>query len=445
MSLPSPELMESLKRLAPFALRARVVSTGREKLLQHRNQLAFLLVTDDLSDNSRKEILRDFPCPIYQALTVEEVDALFHFHNTKLLGFARNSLSAQIQQLLKGRRLVAPSVDEVTMPDNPKVVVLGASGVGRYHANWWERAGAQVVGFLGSSAVSIARTEVALATLLGHPVKGYESLERLLQHTTPEIVDVCLPPALHFRTARAALIAGCHVLCEKPFLYDATLPPAVLHRQCDELIELANARCRLLGMCSQYFEVIRKCHALSGLGDQPVTRMEGTLLTPMRSHAPGALSSWLDLGAHLLAAVQGIALTRHLRADSIRLEFPVPNQVTVRFSCTDRSDNPEPPPPLECALTVGHLPIGTQSPNQRVFRLNESVFVANNAQDGDGQFALDIQDLVHAHSQRIPDPMRTLIDAFTHGRALLPGRIAAQNLTWLLKIAQGIQTAARKT
>ena len=440
MSLSSSELFESLTRLVPFALRARVVSTGREKLLQHRNQLAFLVVTEDISENSRHEILRDFPCPIYQALTVKQVDALFQFHNTKLLGFARSSLSAQIQQLLKGRRLVAPSVEEVTMPENPKVVVLGASGVGRYHANWWERAGAQVVGFLGSSTESVERTETTLSTLLGHPVKGNDNLERLLQHTSPDIVDVCLPPSLHFRTARAALLAGCHVLCEKPFLYDAALPPAVLHRQCDELIELANARKRLLGMCSQYFEVIRQCHVLSGQSDQPVTRLEATLLTPMRNHAPGALSSWLDLGAHLLAAVQGVALTRHLRPDTIRLDFPAPNQVTVHFSCTDRSDNLNPPPPLECALTVGHLPTNTQSPNQRLFRLNENVFAAYNAQDDDGQFALCLQDLATAQSHRISDPMRTLIDEFVHGRALLPGRIAAQNLSWLMKIAQGITT-----
>ena len=438
MKNENESLFDSLTHLAPFTLRARVVSTGREKLLQHRNQLACLVVTEDISENSRREILRDFPCPIYQALTAEQVDALFHFHNTKLLGFARNALSSQIQQLLKGRRLVAPSVEEVTMPENPKVVVLGASGVGRHHANWWERAGAQVVGFLGSSAESVARTETSLATLLGHPVKGHDNLERLLQHAAPDIVDVCLPPALHFRTARAALLAGCHVLCEKPFLYDATLPPAVLHRQCDELIELANARNRLLGMCSQYFEVIRQCLALSGLGDQPVTRLEATLLTPIRNHAPGALSSWLDLGAHLLAAVQGVALTRHLRPDTIQLEFPASNQVTARFDCTDRSDNPSPPPPLECRLTVGHLPANTQSPNQRIFRLNETVFAAHNAQDDDGLFALELQDLVHAKSHHIPDPMRTLIDAFSHGRALLPGRFAAQNLSWLMKIAQGI-------
>ena len=444
MSLSSSELFESLTRVAPFALRARAVSTGREKLLQHRNQLAFLIVTEDLSDNSRREVLRDFPCPIYQALTTEQVETLFQFHNTKLLGFARSALSAQIQKLLKGHRLVAPSVDQVTMPAVPKVAVLGASGVGRYHANWWERAGAQVTGFLGSSDASVEQTEQTLASILGHPVKGHTMLDRLLQHAQPDIVDICLPASLHFRAARTALLSGCHVLCEKPFLYDVALPPAVLHQQCDELIELANARTRLLGMCSQYFEIARQCLAQSSNDNQPVTQMEATLLTPLRHHAPGALSSWLDLGSHLLAAVQAVALTRHLRPYTIRLELSGHNQVTVRFDCTDRADHPNPPPPLGCVLTVGHLPADSDSPNQRIFRFGDTAFAAYNAQDSDGQFALELQDLSNASSRRIPDPMRTLIDAFAHGCAHLPGRIAAQNLDWLLKIAQGIDSASKR-
>ena len=444
MFLSSPELMESLKRLAPFVIRARMVSTGREKLFQHRNQLAFLFVAEDLSENSRQEILRDFPCPIYQGLTAEAFEELFHFHNTKMLGFSRGPLSTQIQQLLKGRRLVAPSVDSVKMPEHPKVAVLGASGIGKYHANWWQLSGAEVCAFLGSSEESVQRTEQSLATLLGRPVKGHVRLERLLQHAHPDIVDICLPPPLHFRGARTALLAGCHVLCEKPFLHDQGLPPAVLRQQCNELIELANARKRLLGMCSQYIVIAQKCHELGDFGDQPITQLECTLLTPIRNHAPGPLSSWLDLGSHLLAIVQAIGGTRHLRPETLQIEIGPPNQTTVHFTCTDRADTSNPPPALECHLTVGHLPAESQLPNQRIFRLNNLAFTANNTQDSEGHFALALHRLSDAQAHEIPDPMRMLIADFCHGKALIPGRLAAQNLDWLLKIAQGIQTTASK-
>ena len=80
-------------------------------------------------------------------------------------------------------------------------------------------------------------------------------------------------------------------------------------------------------------------------------------------------------------------------------------------------------------------PPDAQTANQRVFRLNDTVFAAYNSRDDDGQFALDLQDLATARTRRVPDPMRTLIDAFAHGHAIIPGRRAAQNLDWLLKVA----------
>lgn len=55
-----------------------------------------------------------------------------------------------------------------------------------------------------------------------------------------DFVDIASPPAFHARTARMALEAGAHVLCEKPLC----LEPAEL----DELVTLAARRSRVL-MC----------------------------------------------------------------------------------------------------------------------------------------------------------------------------------------------------
>lgn len=101
------EVYEEIQKLAPFVLRAHLVETGRQRLLQNRNKLAFLLVTEDLSENSRDEALKEFPCPIYQALTSEEVESLFNFHGTKMVGFRRNALSGNVQRCLKGCHIVA--------------------------------------------------------------------------------------------------------------------------------------------------------------------------------------------------------------------------------------------------------------------------------------------------------------------------------------------------
>ena len=41
--------METLKKLAPFMLKSRVVEVGRDRLHQIRKQLAFLLITTDIA------------------------------------------------------------------------------------------------------------------------------------------------------------------------------------------------------------------------------------------------------------------------------------------------------------------------------------------------------------------------------------------------------------
>lgn len=93
--------METFRKLAPFMLRARVVEVGRERLLQIRNRLAFLIVTPDLSENSLNQILNDFKCPVYQCLSSEEIEELFGLRGTKIIGFHRSPLSVSVAPDLK--------------------------------------------------------------------------------------------------------------------------------------------------------------------------------------------------------------------------------------------------------------------------------------------------------------------------------------------------------
>ena len=94
--------MDSFEKLAPFAVRSRAVVTGRQNLLRKAKRLAFVLVTTDISENSRREILKAHRCPVYQALVCEDVARLFAFRNTKVLGFLRNPVSAALRKALDG-------------------------------------------------------------------------------------------------------------------------------------------------------------------------------------------------------------------------------------------------------------------------------------------------------------------------------------------------------
>ena len=100
-----PQAVPLWRKLIPFALRARVVLVGRERIMQYRKRLAFLLITEDISENSRNEALRIFPCPIYQLLTMEGVEEVFGYKGTKVLGFRRSPLSRSIAEALKEFRV----------------------------------------------------------------------------------------------------------------------------------------------------------------------------------------------------------------------------------------------------------------------------------------------------------------------------------------------------
>ena len=47
---------------------------------------------------------------------------------------------------------------------------------------------------------------------------AYESPDALLEKTRPEVVVIATPPASHAALTRASLLAGAHVVCEKPFV-----------------------------------------------------------------------------------------------------------------------------------------------------------------------------------------------------------------------------------
>jgi len=108
--------METLTKLAPFLLRARVLEVGRERLAQVKKKLAYLLVTTDLSENSLREVLTGYACPVYQCLTSADVERLFGFHNTKILGFHRGPLATSVLPDLKPFAIARPQPDSTPSP-----------------------------------------------------------------------------------------------------------------------------------------------------------------------------------------------------------------------------------------------------------------------------------------------------------------------------------------
>ncbi len=101
---------KSVERLFPFALRARLLLVGRETLRRSKSRLHFVLVTMDLSERSRDEVLSEYGhYPVVQRYTSADLERFFGLRGAKVLGFRKSHLAQSIYRELKGSRLNKPA------------------------------------------------------------------------------------------------------------------------------------------------------------------------------------------------------------------------------------------------------------------------------------------------------------------------------------------------
>jgi hypothetical protein len=104
-------LARPVERLFPFVLRSRILLVGRETLLRSKGRLHFVLITEDLSERSRKEILSEFShYPLVQHYRSADLEAFFGVKGAKVVGFAKSGLAQSIYSELKEHRINKPPV-----------------------------------------------------------------------------------------------------------------------------------------------------------------------------------------------------------------------------------------------------------------------------------------------------------------------------------------------
>ena len=79
---------------------------GRDFIFHNRHRLQFVLITEDLAENSKKEILGSFRhYPIVQHYNTLDIEKLLGAKNTKVIGFVKSSLATSIYRGLKQWRV----------------------------------------------------------------------------------------------------------------------------------------------------------------------------------------------------------------------------------------------------------------------------------------------------------------------------------------------------
>ena len=145
--------------------------------------------------------------------------------------------------------------------------VIGVGHLGQHHARLYASLpGSRLVGVVDQSA---ERAQVIAAR---HNVRTYPSVDELLPQI--DVVSIAVPTSAHFAVAKACLLAGKHVLVEKPL--------AVTPAEAQELVRLATQHdCRLQVGHSERFNpvmqlmrphigrpVFIECHRLSSFSER---------------------------------------------------------------------------------------------------------------------------------------------------------------------------------
>jgi hypothetical protein len=98
-----------VERLFPFVVRARLLIAGREALAHSKRHLQCVLISTDISEGSRDQILRDFSdYPVVQRYTSAQFEQYFGARKAKVLGLKKSSLAKSIYGELKEFRLNKP-------------------------------------------------------------------------------------------------------------------------------------------------------------------------------------------------------------------------------------------------------------------------------------------------------------------------------------------------
>ncbi|MBT5875230.1 MAG: Gfo/Idh/MocA family oxidoreductase [Candidatus Latescibacteria bacterium] len=99
------------------------------------------------------------------------------------------------------------------------VAIIGASGIGKQHAKWFQAEGCRIAAFSGTTEDSCQRTSKLLTETVGFRGTAYTDSRQMIDQESLDVVCVASPQEVHLEQVRYALEAGCHVYCEKPFVW----------------------------------------------------------------------------------------------------------------------------------------------------------------------------------------------------------------------------------
>lgn len=205
------------------------------------------------------------------------------------------------------------------MTNHLQVGVIGTGFIGPAHIEALRRLGIHVKGIAGSSAERAAPKAEALRL-----DTVYDSAEALIADPDIAVVHITSPNHLHYPQAKAALLAGKHVVCEKPL--------AMNTRESAELVALAKERRRVnaVNFNIRFYPLAHQARAMVQNGDIGApyvvhgSYLQDWLLLPtdwnwrLEPELGGDMRAVADIGSHWLDLMTFIT---GLRVEAVCADF----------------------------------------------------------------------------------------------------------------------------
>ncbi len=200
-----------------------------------------------------------------------------------------------------------------------KVGVIGSGFIGPAHVEALRRLGVDVVALAESGADRAADKARAL-----HIAKSYGSVESMIADPDIDVIHITSPNHLHYPHAKTALLAGKHVVCEKPL--------AMNSRESGELWKLANEK-KLVNAVNfniRFYPLSHQARALvqqGEIGDVYIVQgsyLQDWLLLPtdwnwrLEPELGGEMRAVADIGSHWLDLTTFIT---GLQVESVLADF----------------------------------------------------------------------------------------------------------------------------
>ena len=104
----NPAPVKDVARLFPFVLKTRGLVVGRDALFANKGKLHFVLITEDIAEVHREEVLKNFThYPVVQHFTAADLQKHFNVKGAKAVGFLKSGLAQSIYAELKSFRINA--------------------------------------------------------------------------------------------------------------------------------------------------------------------------------------------------------------------------------------------------------------------------------------------------------------------------------------------------